>query len=151
LITALKAWGPAVLWAAVLFLLSEMSGVPVRLDLPFLDKAAHLVLFGILGASLAWGRTRGRASPPHGLLLALGVAWGALDEWHQSFVPGRTPDPWDLLMDVIGVFVGYGLVWWWLGRADRRAGDGGAGVDARAGGDDPSRPDGGPTRSMTRP
>lgn len=115
MIPALKAWGPAVLWAAVLFLLSEMSGVSVRIDFPFVDKAAHLVLFGILGASLAWGRRTGRASPPHALLLALGVAYGALDEWHQGFVPGRSPDPWDLLVDVVGVSAGYGLVWW-IGR-----------------------------------
>lgn len=116
MIPALKAWGPAVLWAAVLFLLSEVSGVSVRVDVPFLDKAAHLFLFGVLGGSLAWGRRTGRGSPPHGVLLALGVAYGALDEWHQGFVPGRSPDPWDLLADVTGVLAGYGLMWW-LGRA----------------------------------
>jgi VanZ family protein len=27
------------------------------------------------------------------------VAWGAIDEWHQSWVEGRTSDPLDLLTD----------------------------------------------------
>lgn len=110
MIAASKAWGPAVLWAAVLFLLSEVSGIPPGLDVPFLDKVAHFFLYGVLGACLAWGRRKGRSTPPHGALLAVGVAYGALDEWHQSFVPGRTPDPRDFAVDVLGVCLGYSVV-----------------------------------------
>ena len=43
------------------------------------------------------------------LLLAAGlfcVAFAGLDEWHQSFVPGRTPSPRDVLIDSIGIFAG---------------------------------------------
>ena len=33
-------------------------------------------------------------------------AFAGLDEWHQSFVPGRTPSPRDVLIDSIGIFAG---------------------------------------------
>lgn len=107
---AWKAWGPAVLWAAVLFLLSEIPGIPSGLDVPFFDKAAHFVLYTVLGASLAWGKRAAPSAVPHWVLLAIGTAYGALDEWHQSFVPRRSPDPWDFLVDVSGVTFGYAVL-----------------------------------------
>ena len=107
MIGAWKAWGPAVLWAAVLFLLSEVSGVPRGLDVPYLDKVAHFFLYGVLGAALGWGQRVSPAAIPHWVLVAVGIAYGAIDEWHQSFVPGRSPDPWDFLVDLAGVTFGY--------------------------------------------
>ena len=42
------------------------------------------------------------------LLFSLGVAvpYAALDEWHQSFVPGRGPGVKDVLIDSAGALVG---------------------------------------------
>jgi VanZ family protein len=34
------------------------------------------------------------------LLLAAG--WGLLDEWHQSWVPGRNALAWDVVLDAAG-------------------------------------------------
>ncbi len=34
--------------------------------------------------------------------IVLASAWGAVDEWHQSGVPGRTASIADLLADVVG-------------------------------------------------
>lgn len=74
------------------------------------DKVAHLCLYLVLGASLAWGRRRsGRGSP--WILLSLGLLYGALDEWHQGFVPGRTPSLGDLWADAVGLILG-----WFLAR-----------------------------------
>ena len=109
LIWALKTWGPAAVWAAVLFLLSETSGGPSQELFPYDDKAAHFVLYGVMGAALAWGRRMAGAPARHWILLAAGWGYGALDEWHQSFVPGRTPEPADFAADVLGVTVGYAL------------------------------------------
>lgn len=110
MIRTLLAWGPAAAWAAVLFLLSEWSAVPRSTWAALNDKVVHVALFAVLGAALAWGRRHAAAAPPHWSLLLLGCGYGALDEWHQSYVPGRQPSAGDLAADMIGVTLGYALL-----------------------------------------
>ena len=98
-------WGPAALWATVLFLLSELEGVGRGLPTGT-DKLAHGGLYLILGLSLAWGKRRTQAGVPGLLLLLMGVGYGALDEWHQSFVPGRFSTVGDWVADSAGVMLG---------------------------------------------
>jgi VanZ family protein len=105
----LTAWVPAVAWAGLLFFLSSLPDVPGPSGIPFGDKLGHFVLYAVLGACLAFGRTRSGALPPHLLLLAVGMLYGLSDEWHQMFVPGRTPDWADWAADVAGLLTGYGL------------------------------------------
>lgn len=107
----LLAWGPAAVWAAVLFLSSEWSGLPRSVWAALNDKLVHFVLYGVLGATLAWGKHNASPAPPHWALLLLGAGYGAVDEWHQSFVPRRDPSLGDLTADVIGLGVGYLLLW----------------------------------------
>jgi VanZ family protein len=40
-------------------------------------------------------------------------AFGASDEWHQSFVPGRFTDFWDWLADTLGAAIAVGLYTRW--------------------------------------
>lgn len=96
-----------------------MSSVPhVRGPhwLPVGDKVAHFGLFAVLGGTLAWGRHRSEARVAHGWLLLIGILYGMSDEWHQMYVPGRTPDLADWLADAFGVVTGYGTTWALLGR-----------------------------------
>jgi VanZ family protein len=73
----------------------------------WLRKGAHVVIYGALGLSLAaaldgagsGGRRRWMLA---GVILVL-VA--ALDEWHQTFVPGRTGRAVDVLVDLAGFVV----------------------------------------------
>ena len=98
-------WGPAALWVAVLFLLSELQWAGG--DLPAgADKLVHGGLYLILGLSLAWGKGRTRSGAPAVLLLLMGMGYGALDEWHQSFVPGRDVSVGDWVADSAGVMLG---------------------------------------------
>ncbi len=107
-------WGPAALWAAVLFLLSSFPQVPgtswVGL-IPGLDKVGHFGLYFILGLALAWAGHRldpGRHRQIfHVVLVLVGVAYGASDEWHQSFVPPRDVEVMDWVADSLGVTLGY--------------------------------------------
>lgn len=48
-----------------------------------LDWAAHVLSYAVLGFYL------GRASGPPGGRLGAGAGFGAFDEVHQAFVPGR--------------------------------------------------------------
>jgi len=112
------AWGPAVLWALGLFLLSDIEGIPSELE-PFrsiLDKPVHFTLYLILGGLLARARLASGIAAPPALLLGIGAVYAASDEWHQSFIPGRTPDVADWLVDVAGLLVGYWIVVAFLAR-----------------------------------
>jgi VanZ family protein len=114
-------WGPAALWAAVLFLLSGWSGLNV--DLPSgADKFVHAGLYLVLGLSLAWGKVRTGLGVPGVLLLLIGVGYGALDEWHQSFVPGRTVSMGDWVADSAGVMLGLVLFSSFLSRSRKNGG-----------------------------
>jgi VanZ family protein len=76
------------------------------------DKAAHAVTYGIL--SLLLLRTlRLRYRPSRTLLVAvvaLTVAYGASDEYHQSFVPGRSASLADLAADGVGAAIAMAAV-----------------------------------------
>lgn len=127
---ALKHWWPAILWAGAIFLLSTGSfggEHTSRYILPFLRwllpdasaetltqlhflirKAGHffeyfvlslLVLRGLRGPSSGWRWRWGMVA----LLIAAGYA--ALDEFHQSFVPGRGAATQDVLLDSAGAIV----------------------------------------------
>lgn len=70
----------------------------------WLRKGAHLLLYGVLGVALAAalngaGFGNWRRWVLAGLLVVL---VGALDEWHQAFVPGRTGRAVDVLVDLAG-------------------------------------------------
>lgn len=75
------------------------------------DIAGHLVLFGVLGSLLlaatwSWVRRPGSLLRLVILTITIGTLYGALDEYHQSFVPGRSATISDVLVDGIGATVG---------------------------------------------
>jgi VanZ family protein len=92
------------------------------------DKLVHFVLYAVLGVTLSHARTSGRSADraegqgmiAHWIMISVGVAYGASDEWHQSFVPGRDPDVRDLLADSAGVVAGYVAGLWALALVLRR-------------------------------
>ena len=85
------------------------SGEAERLEavelLSFLErKAAHMFLYFVLALLLAaalspWLRQRARLFPA---ALASALAAAALDEYHQTFVPGRSGELRDVLVDLCG-------------------------------------------------
>jgi len=83
---------------------------------------AHLVLYAVLGATLAWGkRCRPTSSPRPVVLWGVGVLYGVSDEWHQAFTPGRDVSLGDLTADAVGVALGYWLFTLLLDTRARRA------------------------------
>lgn len=80
---------------------------PLGIFYRYPDKAAHMILYAGFGFLLFY--TIHNASNPafrnHAFLLAIiiGILYGASDEFHQSFVPGRSANTWDLAADVLGV------------------------------------------------
>lgn len=111
---------PALAIAAVIFVLSSLPLQAPRAAPDWSDTAAHVVLFGALCAALrrAWLR-RGWARAALGPA-ALTIWYGAIDEAHQAFVPGRSPDWRDVLADGLGALAALALAAWTVGtRAGR--------------------------------
>jgi VanZ family protein len=102
--TKVVRWLPAILWATVIYSLSATQGS----DLPSGPAwLAHLIEYTILGAAVSWaiGASLG-ATWRIVATVALCSAFGMSDEFHQSFVPTRTPDPMDWAMDTTGALAG---------------------------------------------
>lgn len=115
-------WGPAAVWAAVLFLLSAWPNPAGPSWLVVSDKVVHFVLFGVLGGALALGRRWSGGRTSHLAAVAVGMLYGASDEWHQAMVPNRVPSLEDWYADAAGVLAGYLLITLILRRVGRRAG-----------------------------
>lgn len=102
-----------VVWAAVLWWMSSAArDFPEGLDFRASDKILHFgYFFGGGGLFSAWWFRRRASLPPpfkHVLVTTLAVGLiGVLDEWHQSWVPGRFGnDPGDVAADVLGALCG---------------------------------------------
>jgi VanZ family protein len=110
---------PALAHAALIFFLSAQPNLRVGLGLPHADKLAHAGVFALLALLAAWGLARSFPGWERVrvllLSLLLAVVYGGLDELHQRFVPGRTPDPLDLAADAAGALLVI-TVLGWLGR-----------------------------------
>jgi VanZ family protein len=106
----LVAWGPALAWAAFVFLLSSVPGTSLpSLPAPNFDKLVHGVVYFVLGALCLRGVGRTSALPAvPALLLAalLATLYGMSDEFHQSFTPDRSPDWHDVAADAVGGLAG---------------------------------------------
>jgi VanZ family protein len=99
---------PVVVYAGLIFLLSSFPHFPEQVP-PFIgyDKLAHFVeyyFFGILICRWLLNKknhvVRRRALF---VTLLFGMCYGVTDEWHQSFIPGRTASIWDVLFDAVGI------------------------------------------------
>lgn len=97
-------------YCAVIFWLSNQSDLPIPREsfftLPGADKLVHAALFGGLAACLSIGIRRSNTTPPAWaqwyVPVIFVILYGMCDEWHQAFVPNRSPDPWDLVADAVG-------------------------------------------------
>lgn len=108
-----RAFWPAAAYYAFITFLSAQSIRRLPVFFPGLDKALHFLLYLGFGACLSLGFVRsnrnGRRIRP-GLVLGLGILAAGLDEAHQAFVPGRTPEASDLAVDVLGILAGWAIL-----------------------------------------
>ena len=103
---------------ALIFYLSSLSepleSLP-EVEWGPIDKVYHLAEYTVLGSLLA--RALVHASPrlfPAAtwvIAFAIAILFGASDEWHQSFVPGRCPTVSDWIVDAAGSALGVLIVY----------------------------------------
>jgi VanZ family protein len=104
---SVRRWLPPLLWAGVIIFATSMPAEIVPRQVSTFDKAAHFgmyaVLAGLLTRHLADITTPWRAAAAAVLLT---VGFGALDEWHQQFIPGRSTELADWRADSLGATTG---------------------------------------------
>ena len=135
----LRAWWPALLWAAVIFSLSTdtfssehtgrilspilrwfysaISDEQFALIHHLIRKSAHFTEYFIFCLFLYRG-VRGEGSGWRWswafTALFIAAAYSALDEIHQAFVTSRTASPYDSLLDSTGAFFAVAALFIWF-------------------------------------
>jgi len=116
---------PAPLLAGILWFLSSQSTLPRPPGPLGWDKLQHLIAYGALAftiglwVSMAFWKRR----PWCAVLLTtmVGSVYGAIDEIHQYFVPGRHCDILDWVANTIGSFLGALAMMFIMRKLGRRA------------------------------
>lgn len=105
----LTAWMAVVAWALVIFYFSTLSNLSTNLGTWdfILRKMVHAAEFGIL-CYLLWRALRLHlASPGIAVIMAATVSliYAASDEYHQTFVQGRSGKITDVGFDLTGIMI----------------------------------------------
>ncbi len=99
-------WTPPVLWVAVILVGTSWPKLSLGRDGAGLDKVAHFTAYAIL-AALSLRATLFPRSWRTVIAVILSIAaLGAVDEWHQSFIPGRSMSLIDWFADSSGAVAG---------------------------------------------
>ncbi|OGQ21100.1 MAG: hypothetical protein A2138_09930 [Deltaproteobacteria bacterium RBG_16_71_12] len=105
---------PALAGAAAIFVVSSMPRPPIPEVLVFWnsDKLLHAAAYCVLATLVLLGAQARAGGLTVGARVEATIAaalYGVTDEWHQSFVPGRSLSAYDLMADALGAALG-GLV-----------------------------------------
>lgn len=107
-LSRLDPWVPPVALMAVIWFFSSQPDLSSGLGVIDLvgRKVIHATTFALL-CFLLWRALKTRLLPPTALLAAFALAagYGAVDEYHQTFVEGRNGSAIDVAIDVSGAAV----------------------------------------------
>lgn len=117
---ALVAWLAVLSWLCLIFWFSHQPSLTTNLGVWdfFLRKAAHMVEFGAL-TFLIWRALRQHWLADRATLSLAGLAalaYALSDEYHQSFIVGRTATIRDVGFDLAGILITLALVLAWRRR-----------------------------------
>ncbi len=111
MLKGLWRWGPVAVWLVVIFIGSSIGTLP-SLDRGLLDRMlhwlGHLSEYAILAVLLLRALKNDQPLGWRQVLITLMVAaiYGLSDEWHQTFVKGRSGELWTIGLDTIGALIG---------------------------------------------
>ena len=115
----MKYWIPPLLYMALIFVVSSLEQPPLPMpefEWLTIDKLYHFVEYAILGGLLAIAFVKAKPAVMPSKLIwlvatGLSILYGASDEWHQTFVPGRFATVADWVADVLGSIAGVLVVY----------------------------------------
>lgn len=107
-----RRWIPPVLWGVLIEILTSLPRVPQVGGIPASDKLGHIGLYAVFSYLTMRAASDWRPTPALMLVVLIALAtWGALDEWHQVFIEGRSAEVSDWIADVAGVAAGILTRW----------------------------------------
>ncbi len=97
-----------VAWVVLTFFLTSVPNPRIPLPFRFADKAAHLGFYAVMGLFCAFWRRECGVPAGRAILEALlfTAMAGAVDEVHQYWIPGRSAEFFDWVMDALGGGIG---------------------------------------------
>ncbi len=121
-------WAPPLLYMALIFVISSLK--QPQLPMPkfgwlTIDKIYHFIEYGILSVllTIAFVNASPKWFPASRIWVAaalISILYGASDEIHQMFVPGRFATIADWVSDVIGSIAGVVGVYFYYKRKKER-------------------------------
>jgi VanZ family protein len=118
-------WTLFLIWLGAVFYASSMTGQEVAPVVPtfFLHKVAHFIAYGsgtvILALSLRLS-TKWSWRKIAVISVVVVSLYGATDEWHQLYTPGRDGTVRDWAIDTASGIVGVGVLLWVKDRLKQR-------------------------------
>jgi VanZ family protein len=122
----IKWWLPVLVWMGVIFIGSSIGDVPRvggKVTDGFVHRAAHVLEFAVLGALLLRAMSKDKPVTKREMIIVLIVValYGASDEFHQRFTPGRSSEGISVLFDVAGGAIGAWAWRRWVRQASGRS------------------------------
>jgi VanZ family protein len=121
----LRFWLPVILWGSVIFLFSTRPTKPSsQIDWQdfIIKKSAHIVEYAVLTVLLYRALKESGVDKKEAGIYAIimAILYGASDEFHQSFTPGREPRVRDIFFDTIGGILAMYSIWNLLPKAPEK-------------------------------
>ena len=118
-----KLWLPVIIWCWFIFYLSSIPNLRAAKN-PFWDEIIRSIVHGLFYAllytlffrALNFKKTHKDFLTP----ITLSCLYALSDEFHQFFVPTRTFQFKDILVDFIGIFTGALIIWRLLPKVPNR-------------------------------
>jgi len=112
----LRFWFPVFIYCGIIFGVSAIPSVEMPPAIPHLDKFVHAVEYALLAGLLARAVINTNKQAWFPLVWAIAVFfaafYGITDEFHQSFVAGRSSDLDDWMADTAGGMIGAAIYLW---------------------------------------
>ena len=106
--TAGRALAPLGLMALIFWASAQTGGI----DIPeWAHVVAHFTEYAALAALWTWALWPALGAGSFAVAAGVSLLYAISDEIHQSHVPGRFSDPWDVVVDSIGIAFALGAIY----------------------------------------
>ncbi len=107
-------------YLSLIFYLSSLSKLPVHYTFNNEDKFFHFAEYAVLGIIFYFNFKGGHSKIFRIFIALLILSYPILDEWHQSFVPGRDSSIFDAMTDYLGITLGFFTLRYFFGGRNEK-------------------------------